>query len=180
MGFWIEYDPSTPFIHAWFRHPRKFNSHRVNPLLSAQRTKSMVAHANQCLLGSTWQGGIYNVLPWGSALLTREDTRVETANEGRFSSQNVMQWKWSRWTPLNLLTHYILMIILSLPPDELLKNFISALQSNNFLKKEKKEKIQSDKVGTGKYPFFFFFFSGSAWSCKTGKRMMKKSSFFFS
>ena len=37
---------------------RSFQLASCLPPLSAQRTKSMVAHANQCLLGSTWQGGI--------------------------------------------------------------------------------------------------------------------------
>lgn len=121
------------------------------PLLSAQRTKSMVAHANQCLLGSTWQGGIYNVLPWGVLSLESEDTRVETANEGRFSSQNVMQWKWVDG-PIKFTHSYIIILPLWLP--ELFQRASLACTSINNLKKKKK--IQSDKVGTGKYPFFLF------------------------
>ena len=75
-----------------FRHPKEghFNSHRVKPPLSAQRTHQVnewAAHTNQRLLGSNVKkrGNIKR-----SALgecSQRKDTRVETANEGGFSSQ---------------------------------------------------------------------------------------------
>jgi hypothetical protein len=48
-----------PLIH-WQDQTSKGRSFQLascQPPLSAQRTKSMVAHANQCFLGSTWQRG---------------------------------------------------------------------------------------------------------------------------
>ena len=75
------------------RHPKegRFNSHRVTPRfpLSAPKSFEMVAHASQRHLGSTQQGRIYSVPHWGSALLKGEDTKVETANEGRFFITNM-------------------------------------------------------------------------------------------
>jgi len=51
---WIKNDPSTHSLDM-IRHPKegRFKLTSCQPPLSAQRTKSMVAHANQCLLGST-------------------------------------------------------------------------------------------------------------------------------
>lgn len=64
-----------------------FNSHRVKPPLSAQRTW-LVAHAkSMSFLGSNMkQRGSIKRSALGECSLKR-DTRVETANEGRFSSQ---------------------------------------------------------------------------------------------
>jgi len=51
------------FIYSFTEHDqtskgRSFQLASRLPPLSAQRTKSMVAHAKKCLLGSTWLGGI--------------------------------------------------------------------------------------------------------------------------
>ena len=77
-----------------FRHPKEghFNSHRVKPPLSAQRIHQMnewVAHTSQHLfLGSNVkQRGNIKRSALGECSLRKGHTRVETANEGRFSSQ---------------------------------------------------------------------------------------------
>jgi hypothetical protein len=125
------------------------------PLLSAQRTKSMVAHANQCLLGSTWQGGIYNVLPWGVLSLKSEDTRVETANEGRFSSQNVMQWKWVDG-PIKF-THSYIIILPPLTSGTIQRASLACTSINNL---KKRKKFNQTKLALASTLFFCFLWLG--------------------
>jgi len=84
--------PST-HSHLKIRHPKEghFNSHCVKPPLPAQRTRQMnewMAHTNQRLLGSNVKTkGECKAFRIGGVLSKERHTRVETANEGRFSSQ---------------------------------------------------------------------------------------------
>jgi hypothetical protein len=101
---------------------------------------------------------------------------VETANEGRFSSQNVMQWN-EVDGPIKF-THliYYLSSYLFIPTLNGLSQGTSLAHPsiNNF--KKRKKKINQTKLALAST---LFVFSGSAWSCKTGKRMMKSHPFFF-
>ena len=106
---------------------------------------------------------------------------METANEGRFSSQKVYASEWVDGVlnnPLNFysLTYLLSSILIIIIPT--LRNYqLAHFTSIQSINKNKKSIRQS---WHWQVPFLFFFFSpGSAWSCKTGKRMMKSHPSFF-
>ena len=71
------------YINSHFRHPKegRFNSHRVNPRFPLSAPK--VAHTYQCLFGFNTTRGNCEAFRTGGVAPLGEDTRVETANEGK-------------------------------------------------------------------------------------------------
>jgi hypothetical protein len=144
-----------------FRHPKEghFNSHHVKPPLSAQRAHQMnewVAHTKSTsFLGSdAKQRRNIKRSALGECSL-RRDTRVETANEGRFSSQ-VCSERVDLSQLLDDSPKFFMRVQTTLNPVKAttrLVNFISALHS--FILKIKR-RMDSGKIGTGKYPFYIY------------------------
>jgi hypothetical protein len=174
---WIEtngwMDPIYSSTH--FRHPKEghFNSHRVKPPLSAQRAHQMNEMGGPTLRQANVFFGFRRVCKRGnikrSALgecSLKKDTRVETANEGRFFITKIYSErvdgvqqphiKFDSPNPIYLYSGV-------LPSRNRLLSSISTFKFNyiQWYKNQANLALASTHLLS----------LNSAWSCKTGKRI---------